>query len=79
MIKEFKGYIIGRKMYDFDGKLKPFSYYPRVKGGKPSHWYKTKSEATKAFKWQKSRNKFPGNQSNAVVIKFTKKSYLDRY
>ena len=79
MVKEFKGYIIGRKLYDFDGKLKSFSYYPRIKGRKPPYWYKTKSEAIRVFNWQKEHNKFPGNQSDAVVVKFTKRTYLDRY
>lgn len=75
----YKGWIIGRKMIDFDGKKKAFSFYPPVKHGKPRHWYKTKAEANKAFKRQKKYNKYPGNQANSVVVKFDKKVYLDRY
>lgn len=75
----YKGWIIGRKLIDHDGKLKSFSYYPPVEHGKPNHWYKTKAEATKALKRQKERNKFPGDQPNAIVVKFSKKVYLNRY
>lgn len=76
---KFTGYIIGRKMYDYDGKLKAFSYYPREEHGKPPYWYKNKSEAIKSFKKMKEKNQFPASESNAVVTKFTKKTYLDRY
>lgn len=75
----YKGWIIGRKLIDNDGRTKPFAYYPRKEHGRPSHWYKTKAEATRIFNWQKERHKFPGNQDNAVVVEFTKKVYLDRY
>jgi hypothetical protein len=75
----YNGWVIGRKLVDFDGKTKPFAYYPHVAHGKPPYWYKTKEEAEHAFEWQRKRNKFPGDQSNAVVVKFTKKVYLDRY
>ena len=75
----YKGWIIGRKLIDFDGKTKPFSFYPRVKHGKPPYWYETKEEAIRTFNRQKSRGRFPGTESNAVVVKFTKKAYLDRY
>lgn len=76
---KYTGWIIGRKLYDFDGKLKPFSYYPNNFHGKPPYWYKNKSDAMKHFKHMKEKNKFPGNQSNTVVVKFSKKVYLDRY
>lgn len=75
----YRGWIIGRKLIDLDGKLKPFAYYPRKEHGRPPYLYKTKEEATSAFNWQKKRDKFPGNQSNATVVKFTKKVYLNRY
>lgn len=75
----FRGYIIGRKLIDDDGKTKPFSYYPRKEHGKPPHWYKTKVEAQRAFKRMKAQHKFPASDSNSVVTKFTEKSYLDRY
>jgi hypothetical protein len=77
--KCYKGWVIGRKLIDHDGKLKPFSYYPPTVHGKPHYLYKTKAEAMKAFKWQKAHDKFPGDQDNAVVVKFSKKVYLDRY
>ena len=75
----YRGWIIGRKLIDFDGKLKPFAFYPRKEHGRPPYWYKTKEEAKRAFDWQKKREKFPGNQSNSVVVKFTKEVYLNRY
>lgn len=75
----YRGWIIGRKLIDFDGKTKPFSYYPHKEHGKPPFWYETKAEATSAFNSQKQREKFPGDQDNSVVVKFTKKVYLDRY
>jgi len=75
----YRGWIIGRKLIDFDGKPKPFTYYPKAKHGKPPYWYNTKQEAINAFNRQKARSKFPGNQPNSMVVKFTEKVYLDRY
>lgn len=75
----YKGWIIGRKLIDDDGKTRPFAYYPRKEHGKPPYWYGTKEEATRAFNRQKERGKFPGDQENSVVVPFTKKVYLDRY
>jgi hypothetical protein len=75
----YRGYIIGRKLIDFDGKTKPFAFYPRKEHGRPPYWYKSKAEAIRAFNWHKERDKFPGSYETAVVVKFTKKVYLDRY
>lgn len=75
----YRGWIIGRKLIDFDEKLKPFAYYPNKEHGKPPYWYKTKTEATRALNWHKERDKFPGSEPNAIVVKFTKKVYLNRY
>ena len=74
-ISKIKGYVIGRKLIDVDGKEKPFTYYPRTKCGVPPYLYKTKLQATKEFK----KGKFPADQSNAIVTKFSKKVYLDRF
>lgn len=76
---KFTGYIIARKLYDDDGKLKPFSYYPRREHSKPPYWYRTKPQALKALNRMKKYNRFPGNQSNSTVVKFTRNTYLDRY
>lgn len=75
----YKGWIIGRKLIDFDGKIRSFSFYPRKEHGRPPHWYKTKEEAERALDWQEKRGKFPASESNAVVVKFTKEVYLDRW
>ena len=78
-IERIKGYVIGRKLIDLDEKEKPFTYYPRKKCGKPPYLFKTKSEAMKTFKKMKKKGEFPADQSNAIVVKFNKKIYLDRY
>lgn len=75
----YTGWIIGRKLTDFDGKVKPFSFYPRREHGRPPYLYKAKEEAINAFNRQKARGEFPGSEPNAVVVKFTKKVYLNRY
>jgi len=75
----YRGWIIGRKLIDFDGKLKPFAFYPGKEHGRPPYWYKTKEEAQRVFDRKKKRGEFPGNQPNSVVVKFTKKVYLNRY
>ena len=78
----YKGWIVARKLVDFDRKEKPFAFYPRKKHGKPPFWYKTKEEATRALEWHKKRDKlgilFSEDKPN-VVVKFTKETYLDRW
>jgi len=81
---KFSGYVIGRKLWENnpDGKTasqKNFTYYPEKEHGKPPYLFKTKAQALKSYNKLKKQNKFPADQSNAVVFKFSKKTYLDRY
>ena len=79
---KYTGYIIARKLYDEKGKLKPYSYYPRKKGGVPPYHYKTKAQAERIRKTKRSEfgsRDLKFNPKETKVVKFTKKTYLDRF
>jgi len=75
---KFKGYVIGRKLLD-GSRRKNFTYYPREVRGQPPFHFRTKAQAMKKLETLKEKGKFPGTESNAVVFKFTRPTYLDRY
>ena len=75
--QNWKGYVIVRMMFGESGKLRPYTYYPRVKGGKPPFFYKTKEQAIK--KLGSPSMKFYKFSNNLKVMKFKKSMYLDRF
>jgi len=75
--KNFKGFIITRMLKDDNGKVKPFTYYPSKKCGKPPFLFKNKNQAIKKMK-SKSMD-FYRYGDDLKVVKFKPNMYLDRF
>lgn len=74
----FKGYVITRKLYNDKNQLENVAFYPKTKGGKSPYVYKTKAQAERILKNKKLLGKSYFGQDSKVV-KYTKKTYIDRF
>lgn len=75
--KKWKGWVIARRLYDDDGSLKWFTFYPNKENGKPSHFYRTKMEAEKAYE-EKNKSWLPFDKETKVM-RYKPEMYLNRY
>ena len=71
----WKGYVIARRLEDFNGKVRPFTYYPSKPCGKPPFLYKSKKSADRV----RNGKNFPFKDRDTIVTKFKPEMYLDRY
>jgi hypothetical protein len=75
MKNKWNGYVIA-KMLEDEGKIKPFTYYPSKKGGRPPFLFKNKS---KAIKVMKSKRLEFYRSDDLKILKFKQPMYLDRF
>lgn len=71
--KTWTGWVIARMLVDDDGKEKPFTFYPGEFYGKPPYFYATKEQAERALA------KVGESHSNAIVVRYSPRMYLNRY
>lgn len=75
----FGGWVVGRRLIDFDGIEKTFTFYPREMHGKPPYISTTKTGAEKVMRKLLKSGSYQKPYHELKVVKFTKDVYLDRF
>jgi hypothetical protein len=92
IVPQLDGYVVVRKLYDYDGKAKFFTFYPEEMGGNPRFFGKTEAEVVNMYKEARvfpekfdeskefaSANKITPENGLLAVVKYKPEYYINRW